>query len=150
MSYLKGTRNQKRAELNKRRAEQGVCRHCLEPIEKGYWCYHHYLNTRVNDLTQRSKRDKTICGTRAKLYGILEILLARTRCVYCGVLFDPYGGRTSKTANIDRVIPSLGYVPDNLQIICQRCNVQKSAFDITQPFYQVVLEQQQIVLEEYS
>ena len=57
-----------------------------------------------------------------------EDLLIPEQCPCCftylkpGVTFDGTGNSPS----IDRLIPELGYIPENIVIICNRCNRRKA------------------------
>ena len=61
---------------------------------------------------------------------IMEWLKHQSRCELCNIEFSigykgKSGGR-SNSPSLDRLIPSLGYVPGNVSLICFRCNAKKS------------------------
>ena len=51
-------------------------------------------------------------------------------CACCGRAFDYSPGRgqggKDRSPSLDRIVPSLGYVKDNVKVICWRCNRMKS------------------------
>lgn len=61
-----------------------------------------------------------------------NLLIANPECPCCGNIFDYkfYGDklRHDRAPTIDRFVPTLGYVRDNINIICWRCNVIKRNF----------------------
>ena len=48
-------------------------------------------------------------------------------CPICGIIYEKKVGKNrERRPSIDRIIPSKGYVKDNIKIICSRCNRIKS------------------------
>lgn len=47
-------------------------------------------------------------------------------CPYLGLKIAPYGSRTDMSASLDKIIPNLGYVKGNVQVISDLANKMKS------------------------
>ena len=56
-----------------------------------------------------------------------DILQSVTECPICHVVFT-----SDNPASIDRIIPQLGYVPQNIAIICKHCNTIKNDATVQQ------------------
>lgn len=51
-----------------------------------------------------------------------EPLALPQRCPALGMMLTPGGRRRSTSPSLDRIDPRLGYIPDNVRIICDRAN----------------------------
>jgi hypothetical protein len=51
-----------------------------------------------------------------------RLLIEHPNCECCGRRFDLRGGDSNSSPSIDKVIPSEGYVVDNIALLCWRCN----------------------------
>ena len=49
-------------------------------------------------------------------------------CPLCGQAMEP-GGKRNNSPSLDRILPGLGYVVENLWWVCHDCNRQKSDLD---------------------
>lgn len=63
--------------------------------------------------------------------GDVQALYAGGQCECCGAFVrasrrTAAGGPTKHAATLDRVIPTLGYVPGNVALLCWTCNRRKS------------------------
>ena len=84
---------------------------------------------------RHSNPEKTILGrvkTRAAREGLifslsLEDIQIPERCPACGteIIFGQFPRRNS-SPSLDRIVPQLGYTPENTIIICYACNRRKS------------------------
>lgn len=80
----------------------------------------HYLTVR---LRGRNKKRGVIDVDYRQLESKLEKLWVREYCVCCGVKYD-HNIYQRKRA-VDRIDNDLGYIAENIQIICHRCNLTK-------------------------
>lgn len=73
--------------------------------------------------------------TRARRLGIpctitLEDILIPDTCPILGIMLarkrDGKNGNQPSSPSLDRIVPELGYVPGNVQVISQRANVMKN------------------------
>ena len=109
-----------------------VCRETRPLVE-----YYTYLRN-AGGLTHFCKdcgRKRSVLYTteaRAKKKGVPFTLTAADlsfpeTCPICDeVLVRGEKKGESSAPSVDRIIPSLGYVPENIIIICMRCNIRKS------------------------
>ena len=69
---------------------------------------------------------------RAKQKGLphsikVEDLTVPKTCPCCGIaMWMSVGSATDNSPSLDRVIPSLGYVPENVIVVCNACNRRKN------------------------
>lgn len=58
---------------------------------------------------------------------VQQLLDAGWVCIYCGTALGSYqGGQRRQTITLDRLIPSLGYTPCNVELACHQCNTSKA------------------------
>jgi len=70
---------------------------------------------------------KARCKTTGVVFTIKwsDIVIPET-CPYLGVPFAPYGRRSGFSMSLDRILPELGYVKGNIQVISDLANRMKS------------------------
>lgn len=68
-----------------------------------------------------------------------ELLATRTHCEFCGCKLVHTSGwkRSKQSFSVDKVFPWLGYVKNNLAIICNECNTIKQDITIPERFEQL-------------
>lgn len=83
-------------------------------------------NTKISKHRRRSRERNAVGSfTRADLSELFK--QQRGRCVYCRVQLDPKG-----IYHVDHIVPLAkggSNNPDNLQLLCMQCNLQKGARD---------------------
>lgn len=83
----------------------------------------------ANPFAQKFTRWRATATSNGVAFDITEDDLDwPTHCSYLGVELD-YGdgnARASNTASLDKIVPNLGYIPGNVQIISLRANKMKS------------------------
>jgi hypothetical protein len=73
---------------------------------------------KLSDIRKRSPQRDVVCElTYEDIYPLMV-----THCPVLGIELQYGGKRCDATASIDRVIPSLGYVPGNVVVISDRAN----------------------------
>jgi len=89
--------------------------------------------------TKPEKRMATAARHRAKKKGLPftmthEDIHISDACPICGGGMSP--SNRIMTPSLDRLIPSLGYTPDNIWVVCYQCNVRKNSSS-TQDLYRI-------------
>lgn len=122
---------------------QKYCKHCSEikqkeqakkSAHKFYWGNKEYCDKRTRENYRNSKNRGSIEYTfyarkhRAKKQDITwEISLDDISVPdVCPVLLTPFKFKTPYAMSIDKIIPSLGYVKGNVQIMSCKANIMKS------------------------
>jgi hypothetical protein len=83
----------------------------------------------LSGIKRRAKKNDVPCSITEDF--LVDFYSKSETCQSCGIVFDYslFGKRTRllrKNPSIDRIIPSKGYIPGNLAIICYRCNTIKN------------------------
>lgn len=138
------------------RPRSSQCYSCYRELKRAYWLnnkwrqkrrdYYYKNQRRARNYSLRwYKQNKTRVEVRylrhrtgAIQRNILhsltleqfEQLFQVTSCPVCGVNFDDSSRKTQ--AQIDRLIPALGYVVGNCNLLCGRCNALKSNASLTE------------------
>lgn len=82
--------------------------------------------SRSRDIHIRSKCSQTGIPYDLDPDYINSIYPADNRCPIEGCELKPFGGRTDDSPSIDRIIPELGYVRGNVQILSYKANRAKN------------------------
>lgn len=91
----------------------------------------------MNNVTKHFRHLKSSIRKRARDRGVpctisrtdlRRLFSEKTHCEICGVEFVMIPNHDAH-ASVERVIPSLGYIIENVVIICRRCNSTKGELD---------------------
>lgn len=116
---------------NNRLKHRYKCKECMMPSARAGALKHYNtpLNwtTRLRNKALQRSRKLNLEFTLTKEYLYEKILDGH--CEVTGVPLDFSGGvRKPYTPSLDRIIPELGYVPGNVQLVCWIYNSAKSTF----------------------
>lgn len=124
-----------------RRAEKDRCYRLAHPEDKrvrqARWRAANAVRLNAKDATRRIEK-RAMClvaaaRVRARKKGIffdvddvevsrLQRVIDDGRCEVSGVAFTLKGPRSATSPSLDRIRPSLGYVPGNMRIVCHALN----------------------------
>lgn len=91
----------------------------------------------MNNITKHYRHLKSSIRKRAKERGVpctisrsdlRRLFSEKTHCEICNVEFNVVPNHDAH-ASVERIIPSLGYIIQNVVIICRRCNSTKGELD---------------------
>lgn len=91
----------------------------------------------MNNITKHFRHLKSSIRRRARDRGVpctvsrtdlRRLFSEKTHCEICGVEFVLVPNHDAH-ASVERIIPSLGYIIQNVVIICRRCNSTKGELD---------------------
>lgn len=91
----------------------------------------------MNNITKHFRHLKSSIRRRARDRGVpctisradlRRLFSEKTHCEICGVEFVLIPNHDAH-ASVERIIPSLGYIIQNVVIICRRCNSTKGELD---------------------
>lgn len=112
----------KQRERKKRKAARGECRYCANPrLSNNHLC--------ASCLSRSLWR---ITKSRSEILGIpfsikIEDVVIPTRCPILGIpIFQGTGKLCDNSPSVDKMVPSLGYVPGNVAVISYRANRLKN------------------------
>ena len=95
----------------------------------------------VHNARQRARKAELPCTVEAEDFELTEV------CPCCETPYELTGRAASATSpSLDRIIPSLGYLPDNVVVVCLACNVRKNdaspaeLYRIADYFYELIKE----------
>lgn len=88
------------------------------------WRQKYPAKTLLYEARRRSKMRGSPCTLEIP---DVETIIAGWTCVYCGSQVGTFtGGLRAQSATLDRLIPELGYTPDNTVLACHACNSAKA------------------------
>lgn len=95
--------------------------------------HYHPVTTRMKTVFTNArasaKKSARRAGVTFDLPPARELPEIPLACPLCGCAMEPGGASRNNSPSLDRILPGLGYVIENVWWICHDCNRQKSDLD---------------------
>ena len=146
-------KNRESCALNLQKSrDNGWClsRGCQKPTANfsNCWCnYHWFYKAALSARTRAKNKDIPTLEAQSLTQLLIKLWKAQEgECKLCRVFLRRGEKNDPQGAQVDQILPGIGYTNKNIAWLCKTCNTRKQGFSILDPICQGIIKLQQEVI----